>query len=315
MAETVTWAQMSSLVPQIDLVSAMEAAFVAYSEGSAVIPPVGELQFSEPPGDVHLKYGYLRGGRHYVVKIASGFYDNPKLGLPSSDGLMLLFDQETGRPKAVLLDEGRLTDLRTAAAGAVAAKHLGPTVVSAVGIVGAGIQARLQLQALEAITPCRSAWVWARRPEAAKDYVADLSRRGWEVRVASSTTQLLQNSNLVVTTTPSTEALLCGKEVRPGTHITAVGSDTESKRELDTQLLMRADCVVGDSLAQCETRGEIARAVAEGFEPDRVQELGAVISGRTVGRESEEQITVVDLTGVAVQDLAIAEAIYDHLQD
>jgi len=314
MAETVTWAQMTSLVPQIDLVSAMEAAFVAYSEGNAVIPPVGELQFSDPPGDVHLKYGYLRGGRHYVVKIASGFYDNPKLGLPSSNGLMLLFDQETGSPKAVLLDEGRLTDLRTAAAGAVAAKHLGPTEVAAVGIVGAGIQARLQLQALEAVTPCRSAWVWARRPEAAKEYVADLSLRGWEVRVASSTTQLLQNSNLVVTTTPSTEALVCGKDVRPGTHITAVGSDTESKRELDTELVGSADCVVGDSLAQCRTRGEIARAVAEGFDPERVQELGAVISGRAAGRESEEQITVVDLTGVAVQDLAIAEAIYDQLQ-
>jgi ornithine cyclodeaminase len=314
MAETVTWAQMAPLIPQLDLVSAMEAAFVAYSEGRAVIPPVGELQLSDPPGDVHLKYGYLRGGRHYVVKIASGFYDNPKLGLPSSNGLMLLFDQQTGSPRAVLLDEGRLTDLRTAAAGAVAAKHLGPTTVSAVGIVGAGIQARLQLQALEAITPCRIAWVWARRPEAAEEYVADLSPRGWEVRVASSVSQLLQHSNLVVTTTPSTEALVCGEDVRPGTHITAVGSDTESKRELDTELVRGADCVVGDSLPQCRTRGEIARAVAEGFDPGCAQELGAVIAGTSSGRDSDQQVTVADLTGVAVQDLAIAEAIYDALK-
>lgn len=167
MGTTFTWSQIRDVLPKIDLIAAMEEAFVAYSSGRAVIPPVGELNFENPTGDVHLKYGYLKGGRHYVVKIASGFYDNPKRGLASSQGLMLLFDQHTGVPVAVLMDEGRLTDLRTAAAGAVAAKHLAPPEVECIGIVGAGIQAREQLRALAAVTPCRQVMVWARREAAA----------------------------------------------------------------------------------------------------------------------------------------------------
>jgi ornithine cyclodeaminase len=309
MARTWTWTQIEPVAAEIDLVSAMEQAFVGYSDGRAVIPPVGELNFEEPPGDVHLKYGYLKGGQHYVIKVASGFYDNPKRGLSSSNGMMLLFNQHTGEPVAVLLDEGKLTDLRTAAAGAVAAKHLGPKQVSGIGIVGAGIQARMQLEALEPITSCREAWVWARREQAARDYARELGERGWSVRVARDIPALLEASNLVVTTTPSTKALVLGQDVRRGTHITAMGSDTEHKRELDTPLLMGADRVVADSRSQCAVRGEIARAAAEGFDASSIVELGEVVAGRAPGRTSEDQITVVDLTGVAVQDLAIAEAV------
>ena len=315
MAQTWTWAQIAPVAASIDLVSAMEAAFVAYSEGRAVIPPVGELNFDQPPGDVHLKYGYNRGGDHYVVKIASGFYDNPKRGLSSSNGLMLLFNQRTGEPVAILLDEGKLTDLRTAAAGAVAAKHLGPTSVYGIGIVGAGIQARMQLRALESITRCRQAWIWARRGEAATEYATQMSQRGWSVHVAHEVPELLERCNLVVTTTPSTTALVRGSDLRPGTHITAMGSDTPSKRELDTEALLRADRVVADSRSQCATRGEISRATAEGFDASAVLELGDVIAGRSPGRSSDKEITVVDLTGVAVQDLAIAEAVARKLAD
>ena len=309
MVETWTWSQIARQLEGIDLVAAMESAFVAYSNGDAVIPPVGELQFDEPPGDVHLKYGYIRGGDHYVVKVASGFYDNPARGLSSSNGLMLLFNQQTGEPVAVLLDEGKLTDLRTAAAGAVAAKYLGPNSVYGIGIIGAGIQARLQLRALEPITSCREVRVWARRRAAAEAYAVELREAGWRVQVADDVRGLLAECNLVVTTTPSTTPLVLGKDVQPGTHITAVGSDTAHKRELDTALLNRASRVVADSLRQCASRGEIARACAEGFDGTAVVELGDVVAGRRHGRTSETQITIVDLTGVAVQDLAIAEAV------
>ena len=143
MTTVLTWAEMEPLLKDIDVIGAMEAGFSAYSAGQAVIPPVGELCIEDPPGDVHIKYGYLTEGEHYVVKIASGFYDNPKLGLPSSQGLMLLFSKTTGQTKAVLLDEGRLTDIRTGAAGAVAARHLAPSSISQIGIMGTGIQARV----------------------------------------------------------------------------------------------------------------------------------------------------------------------------
>jgi len=295
---------MADVLPNLDVQGAVESALAAYSRGEAVIPPVGEMHLDA--GEVHLKYGYLRGGTHYVVKIASGFYGNPALGLPSSNGLMLLFAQQTGEPVAVLLDEGRLTDARTAAAGAVAAKHLAPQEVRCVGIVGPGIQARLQLEALAAVTSCREVMVWGRRPEAAHAYAAEMP--GWRVRVAPDIDALVERANLIVTTTPA-DAPLIGR-VRPGTHITAMGSDTPDKQELAAELVARADVVVGDSLSQCRLRGEISQAIRAGlFRMEDALELGDVIGGAP-GRSSDAQITVADLTGVAVQDLAIAEAVY-----
>lgn len=118
------------------------------------------IRLDNPPGDVHLKYGYIQGDAYYVIKIASGFYENQKLGLPSSNGLMLLFCQKTGELLSILLDEGYLTDLRTATAGAIAAKYLAPRKVNCIGIVGTGTQARLQLRNLKRITDCRNVIVW-----------------------------------------------------------------------------------------------------------------------------------------------------------
>jgi len=302
-----TWDDIEAVLAEIDTLGAVEAAFRAYSRGDAVIPPVGEMHLEA--GEVHLKYGYLRGGDHYVVKIASGFYGNAALGLPSSNGLMLLFDQRTGQPVAVLLDEGRLTDARTAAAGAVAARHLAPEV-TCVGIVGTGIQARLQLQYLESVTLCRQAVVWGRRREAAEAYAADIS--GWNVHVARDVDELADRANLIVTTTPATSPLLT--RVRPGTHITAMGSDTPNKQELASALVAAADVVVADSLSQCALRGEISQAVRAGvFELSNALELGAVIGGARA-RSDPNQITIADLTGVAVQDLAIAEAVFTALR-
>jgi ornithine cyclodeaminase len=128
----------------IDLVHLMEGAFAAFSRGEAVVPDPGELLLQDPPGEVHIKYGYFRQGDTYVVKIASGFWDNPQQGLSSSDGLMLVFRKATGELLAVLNDRGRLTDLRTAAAGAVAAKYLAPRDVDVIGVIGSGIQADLE---------------------------------------------------------------------------------------------------------------------------------------------------------------------------
>ncbi len=145
MTRVVRWDEIDSALARVDVVAEIERGFVAYSRGECVVPPVGELIFDEPPGEVHIKYGYVRGEEHYVVKVASGFYGNAKLGLPSGQGMMILFRQATGEPVLVLLDEGRLTDERTAAAGAAAARLLAPPEIEAIGIFGTGIQARLQL--------------------------------------------------------------------------------------------------------------------------------------------------------------------------
>jgi len=307
-----TLEEINTVLPRLDLVSAIEAAFVAYSEDRAVVPPVGELLLEK--GDVHIKYGYVRGEEFYVIKIASGFYGNAQLGLPSGNGLMLLYRQETGELVNVLLDEGHLTDVRTAVAGAVAARHLAPSQVQRIGIVGTGVQARLQLGWLSRVTDCRDALIWGRNAEHAERCAADMGTVGFKVETTGDASAILRECNLVVTTTAATEPILNAKDLRPGTHITAVGSDTPHKQELDAGILTLADVVAADSIEQCKVRGEIYQAVQQGVTTGGLTvELGDVIAGRSTGRTDDEKITVADLTGVAVQDMAIAGAVHAAL--
>jgi len=308
-----TLAQIREVLPRLDLIPAIEEGFVAYSSGRATVPPVGELILDK--GEVHIKSGFIAGEDLYVIKIASGFYGNPAQGLPSGNGCMLLFKQSTGESAAILLDEGHLTDVRTAVAGAVAAKYCAPRKVERIGIVGAGVQARLQLEWLKRVSDCRDVLVWGPLPAELEDYKREMESRGFSVETTSDAAAILQACNLVVTATPSKTPLLSAADLRPGTHITAVGSDTPDKQELDSDILAKADVVVADSLPQCRLRGEIHKALESGrIREDRCVELGAVIAGREKGRTAESQITVVDLTGVAVQDIKIAAAVYRALK-
>ena len=294
----------------IDLLPLMEEAFRGYSAGRAIVPPVGELLLEQ--GEVHIKYGAIAGDDYYVIKVASGFYENPSLGLASSNGLMLVFRQATGEPEAVLLDEGHLTDVRTAAAGAVAARLLAPPKVERIGVLGTGVQARLQLAQLAPLFETRQVVAWSRNRERLDEYRSALAEDGWDVVAAESPAGVAAEAQLIVTTTPSTEPLLHAADIRPGTHITTIGSDTIEKQELGADVLALADVVVADSLEQCRTRGEIARAVAEGaIDFSRAVELGLVLAGEAAGRTSADQVSVFDSTGVAVQDIAIATAVVE----
>ncbi len=310
--KTITLKEIARILPALDLLSAIEAGFVAYSAGDTVVPPVGELLLDG--GDVHIKYGYIRGEEYYVVKIASGFYANPKLGLPSSNGLMLLFRQKTGELVSILLDEGRLTDVRTAVAGAIATKYLAPREVRRIGIVGTGIQAHLQLAYLAQVVNCRQALVWGRAEDRLARYRADMEQQGFQIETTRDAAEILGSCNLIVTCTPATEPILQAAQLQLGTHITAVGSDTPHKQELDPKILGRAGIIVADSIAQCLERGEIYQAIQAGqITKEDPVELGQVISGRAAGRQTDDQITIADLTGVAVQDIKIAEAVYRAL--
>ncbi len=314
--KVLTLDQIKSALPCVDLISDIEAGFVAYSNDKAVIPPVGELVMTDPPGDVHIKYGYLKPDDYYVIKIASGFYENAKLDLPSSSGMMLLFNQKTGEPVAVLFDEGYLTDIRTAVAGAIVARYLAPEIVERIGIVGTGMQARLQLDHLKPVTDCRDVLVWGRNGKTLATYKSDMEERGFDVSVTTDANDLLRLCNLIVTTTPSEEAILVDAEkLRPGTHITAMGSDTHRKRELSSNVMHSADLLVADSIPQCLERGEIHHALKEdAIRQEDILELGNIISGNSSGRTNDEQITIADLTGIAVQDIQITKAVYEALQ-
>jgi len=306
--------QIETALQQVDTVSIIEQGFVAYSNGEVVVPPVGEMIFSDPPGDVHIKYGYIKNDEYYVIKIASGFYKNQYFGIPSSDGLMLIFNQKTGELLCLLNDRGYLTNVRTAAAGAVAARHLAKDSIRRIGIIGAGLQARMQLSFLAKIVACKDVMVWGVSNEELARYKSDMEKQGFSITTCLDANEVANCSDLIVTTTPSTTPLILADAIQKGTHITAIGSDTPVKQELDSQVLAKADIVVADSISQCERRGEIFKALEAGvIGKDKICELGNVIQGKAKKRSSDEQITVADLTGVAVQDIQIAKAVYAAL--
>jgi ornithine cyclodeaminase len=309
-------AQIKRVLKSIQAVQEIEKGFVAYSEGKAVIPPVGELQFKEPPGETHIKYGYLMDDDYYVIKIASGFFESPASSRYTSDGLMLLFRKGTGELVCILQDECYLTNVRTAAAGAVCAKYLAPKDVECIGIIGAGTQGRMQLEYLSQVTNCKEVMVWDINQSALEDYKKDMEPLGYRVQTMLSAEDICAHCNLIVTATFSKSPLLFAYKIRKGTHITAMGSDTPQKNELDPQILHKADIVVADSISQCLLRGEIHHALAAGvLEKEQIVELGSVIIRPELRRRSAEQITIADLTGVAVQDIQIAKAVYRGLKE
>lgn len=295
-------------IPDSRLIECIEQCFLSYSEGKAKVPPVGHLGFDNPPGDVHIKYGYVEGDSHYVIKIASGFYENPSRGLPASHGMMLSFDAKTGQPACILLDEGYLTDLRTGLAGAVAAKHLANRSIQRIGIIGAGCQARFQLRSLAIVRECRDVLVYNRHSERAYQFRDEMNEAGFHVEVALGLTELVKQCDLIVTTTPSIKPLIFAKDVRPGTHISAVGADAQGKRELDVQLLSKADLLICDSLAQCMDHGEIAHGIYAGvIGANDCEEMGQWLSRDF--RRTEDMITIADLTGIATQDIGMSKLV------
>lgn len=296
-------------VTTAEAVDAVEEAFAALARGEARLPDVINLEVPEACGEVHVKGAHLKGTPYFVIKIASGFYDNPNRGLPSGSGLMLAFDAATGFPAALLLDNGYLTDLRTGAAGAVAAKYLSKPVLNKVAVIGTGIQARYQLRALATVRDIPRVAVWGRTAAHAEQAAAEMADElDVDVRVAPSIETALRGADLIITATPSRQPLVEARWVERGAHITAVGSDGPDKQELDVGVLDRASLIVADRLSQCLQLGEIHHAVQAGVisAEDVAGELGEVIIGKVPGRTDEHQITVCDLTGVGIQDAAIA---------
>jgi ornithine cyclodeaminase len=302
--------QIEQRLQGLDLVRLMEDAFAAFSRREAVVPVPGELLFQDPPGEVHIKSGYLTNGNTYVIKIASGFWNNPAKGLSSSDGLLLVFKKDTGELAAVLNDRGRLTDLRTAAAGAVAAKHLAPLDVDTIGVIGTGIQADLQVQLLQDVRPCRNIVVWGRNKDHVATYVSRMEGKGFRVQVAQSPSEVAERSRLIITATASSTPLLQWADVRSGTHITAIGADSADKQELHEEIIHNADLVVTDSRSQAASRGELGHAFANDASAiDQVAEIGEIVSGAARARSAAHEVTVATFSGLAVQDIAIASAV------
>jgi ornithine cyclodeaminase len=307
--QVLTEAELRRLVPLDDsAITCVENAFLALAIKPVVMPPILRLDIPEVRGEVDVKTAYVPGLESFAIKVSSGFFDNPRLGLASLSGLMMLFSARTGLLEALLLDNGYLTDIRTAAAGAVAARYLARPDSQSATVLGCGRQAALQLQALALVRPIRSARIWGRDPLKARAAAATLMAEiGLPVEAMATAEAACVGADIIVTTTPATEPILKSGWVLPGGHVTAVGSDSDHKNEIDPALFKRA-VYVADSVAQTRRCGELHHAIRAGLvrANETFAELGEVIAGRSGGRRDAGDITLCDLTGTGVQDTAIA---------
>ena len=296
-----------------DLIPIIEEAFISLSKGKTVMPPIMRIDIEKYHGESDVKAAYVEGLDSFAIKIASGFFDNPKLGLPSSNGLMVLLDSETGVIKSVLLDEGYLTDTRTAIAGAIAAKYLSNEDASNLGIIGAGIQARLQLKAILLVRKINKINLWARDKVKVDEFIDSLKDLNIDINISDSCKDLASSSDIIVTTTPSKKPLLEFDWIEKGTHITAMGSDAEQKNELHPAMIKLCDKYIPDNQPQTTILGELHHAIKENLiSPDhKFDDLGSIIIDPSLGRKNKEDITICDLTGTGVQDTAIARYTYN----
>lgn len=299
-----------------DLVEPVARAFQASSAGDAdnglvVILPADR----RTDGDVLVKTGTLRGHPVYIVKVAPWFEVNVKQGRPQG-GLLAVFDSRTGRTLAVLEDEHYLSDIRTAAAGSVAARILAPAVVGTALVIGSGVQAYWQPQALYRERPFRTLLLWARSNDKAIALAGRLADALPEVDlcVVSDIEAAVRRADVLLTTTQARDPLVRGAWLRSGQHVTAIGADDETKCELDSQALRRARVFV-DARDVASATGEVFRAVQAGDYAlaDLAGEIGEVLAGAVPGRTSETDITIATFAGLGVQDLVTAEVVLPAL--
>ena len=293
----------------LEAVQCVEQAFASLSDGNVVMPPILSMPVHDHNGEIDVKTAYIRGLEQFAVKMSPGFFDNPKLGLASTNGLMVVFSSSTGLLEALLLDNGWLTDVRTAAAGAVAARFLSNPDSAVATIIGTGLQARMQLQAMLLVRDIREVYFWGRSADKAAKVAAEMSKStGIPCHGVADAKTAVGKSDIVVTTTPATQPVFAASWLHPGLHVTAMGSDQETKNELEASCIPASDLYVPDRLSQCRAMGELRSAIVqETIAPDaEFSELGSIITGKAAGRETTSSITIADLTGTGVQDTAIA---------
>ena len=300
------------------LIPVIEDAFKSLALGKTTMPPILRLDIEKYHGESDVKAAYIEGLDSYAIKVASGFFNNPKLGLPSSNGLMILLDSQTGVLKSVLLDKGYLTDVRTAIAGAIAAKHLSNKEASNAGIIGAGIQAKMQLEALLLVRKIKSANLWSRDFEKSKIFAENLKKTiNININLCETPHEVVNLSEIVITTTPSKSPIIKSEWLKKGLHITAMGSDAEQKNELDPQIIKDCDLYIPDNQSQTSILGELHHAIKNGIISSEIEfnDLGKIILDPSLGRKNINDITIADLTGTGVQDTAIARHTFSISQE
>jgi ectoine utilization protein EutC len=300
----------------IEAMEEIKKGFTALAKGDVTLPPILRIDIDENHGEVDVKTAYIHDLDSFAIKIASGFFENPKLGLPSGSGMMVLVSATTGFPLAILLDNGYLTDVRTGLAGAIAADYLAPKEITTVGVIGSGSQARYQVRGLKLVRDFSQLMVFGIVEQEVTRYIEEMSDElGIEVIQAKDAETLVRESSVVLTTTPSKKPYLRADWLHPDLHITCMGADAEDKQEIFPEVFSKADLIACDKKSQVFRLGELHHAKdAELISEDKVIELGELTSGKKTGRLSEKAITICDLTGVGIQDTQIARLAYNKAQ-
>lgn len=284
---------------------AVRDAIISHALGDVISPKSGEILFDDPPGECHIKFGRRVGDPNFIVKVVTGFYDNPKICQPVSSGAVMVFSARTGLFDSIIFDEGWLTSWRTAAAGSLASRAMARQESRTIAIVGAGQQAELQAVWHADVFPDAEFIIGARNQHKAADLARRLSLQGLNARAEHTIKDAVVLADVIVTTTPATSPLFSWGDVRPGTHVTAIGADSHGKQELDPGLIARASHIATDDHAQCLDHSEFGFAVREGLvAEDRDIALGHVLAGN-IDRGAND-ITIADLTGLAAEDIAMA---------
>ncbi|WAJ39300.1 ornithine cyclodeaminase family protein [Pseudomonas sp. GOM7] len=306
-------AEVGSLITMQEVIGTVEEAYKAFSAGQVVQPDYIGIHLSAPRGEIDFKVGYCTSNEIISMKASSGgFLDNPSThGVPNGMGSVLLFDARSCALICVM-DGSLLTGLRTGASGAVSVKALARANATKVTCIGTGNQARMQIRAISLVRPIEVIHAWSRTPETRERFKADIEGElGIPVILADSKKEAVEQADILITTTRGKGPLVQASWVKPGTHIVAIGTDMKGKQEFEPEIFRHAK-IVNDSIAQCIDKGETWHALNErviGLD-DIHGELGEILLGTKPGRQSDEEITLFDSTGMAIQDNTTAEKIY-----
>ncbi len=310
----ILWLDQSDVKSVLDMsstLSAVESGFREHGLKKVQMPPKSYLYFTEHNGDLRTMPSFMEEQDISGVKIVNVHPDNREKGLPTVMAVVVLNSTETGAPLAVM-DGSYLTDMRTGAAGGVATKYLARRDSRVVGMVGVGDQARTQLLAISEVMDIDEVKITSRKPSSCDSFEKEMKQAVNCDFTRKGSIEDVCDCDVLVTTTPVRSPIVRSEWVRDGTHINAIGADAMGKQELESSLLKRSKVIV-DDIVQASHSGEVNVSISSGAfsETDIYAELGEIVAGTRPGRESDEEITIFDSTGLAVQDLVTANMVYE----
>ena len=297
-----------------EVMDAVESAFRYKALGRVQMPP--KIYVAFPKGDFRTMPCYIPDLGFGGVKVVNVHPENPtKYNLPTVMATIILIEPETGRPLAIM-DGTWITNMRTGAAGGVAAKYLARRYSKVIGMVGAGTQARAQLLALNEVFEIEEVRVYSIPLESCDRFKKDVAHLGLNISIKGKVEGAVRGCDILVTTTPVTQPIVEDEWVDEGMHINAIGADAPLKEELDPRILKRAKIVVDDIEQACHS-GEINVPISKGIisRADIYAELGEIVAGKKVGRVTDSEITIFDSTGLAIQDIATAAMVYKRARE